>query len=515
MQLKNWKILIPSILLILFLATFALKNQEKPDQKTLPAHNEKQTAKAVSPPSMPENQETLFDGNLKKLNEKWTGDFNAMAARNIIRVLVPYSEPFYFLDGIDQRGLTYEMLKQFEQYLNNKLKRKTIQVRVIIIPTDRDKLIPNLAAGLGDIAAGNLTITPIRQEVVDFSNPGIKDVEEIIVTGPGISAINSVNDLAGKKIYVRKSSSYYESLLQLNARLKKEKKNQVQIKPVDELLEDEDILEMMNAGIIPATVMDSHKARCWIDIFENLIFHENIKLRENGRIAWAIRKNSPELKQIINEFVQSHKKGTLMGNILINRYLKTCKWVSNPMEKDAFKRFEESITFFKKYGKKYDIDWLMIAALAYQESRINQSKRNPSGAMGVMQVLPTTASDPNINISGIDTLEGNIHAGVKYLWFVRSRYFENETMEDLDKLFFTMASYNAGPAKIARLRKEASQMNLDPNVWFDNVEIVAAKRIGRETVQYVSNIYKYYIAYRLIVDAAREKEEIKKRLETG
>jgi membrane-bound lytic murein transglycosylase MltF len=449
------------------------------------------------------------------LNEKWTGDFEAMAKRNVIRALVPYSKTFYFLDGIDQQGLSYEMLKAFETFVNKELKRNILQVRVIIIPTTRDQLIPDLINGLGDIAAGNLTITPERQKLVDFSNPGLSGVEEIIVTAAGIPALSSVEDLSGKTIYVRESSSYYESLTETNARFKKKKISPISIKKLDELLEDEDVLEMMNAGIIPITVIDSHKADCWSGIFKKLTFCRHIKLRENGQIAWAVRKNSPQLKKRINTFGKTHKKGTLMGNILFNRYLGTCKWVSNPIEKDAFSRFEKSISFFKKYSQKYQFDWVMIAALAYQESRINQNRKNPSGAVGVMQILPSTASDPNVNIPEIHTLEGNIHAGIKYLGFIRDRYFADDSMDELNKIFFTLASYNAGPAKVARLRKETVLMNLDPNIWFDNVEIAAAKKIGRETVQYVSNIYKYYIAYRMIIDTGEQKKELKKKYTAG
>ena len=157
----------------------------------------------------------------------------------------------------------------------------------------------------------------------------------------------------------------------------------------------------------------------------------------------------------------------------------------------------------------------MIAALAYQESRIDQKKKNPSGAIGVMQVLPSTASDPNVNIPNIKNMESNIHAGVKYLRFIRDRYFEDQPMDPLNKILFSLASYNAGPAKVARLRKEAVKMRLDPNIWFDNVEIIAARQIGRETVQYVSNIYKYYIAYRMVIDADKQKKALKKQFTTG
>jgi len=445
-----------------------------------------------------------------KLDEKWTGDFDKMVEKHKIRALVPYSKTFYFLDQGHQRGLTYEKLKEFEKYLNDQLGTKTLEFQVVVIPTKRDRLLPDLLAGLGDIAAGNLTITPERQKLVDFSEPGYTGVDEIIVTGPASPPVKTLDDLSDKEIHVRKSSSYYDSLKRLDARLRKEGKKGVKIVPADEYLEDEDLLEMMNAGLIPMVVIDSHKGKFWSQIFKDLNLHQDIKVRTGGQIGWAIRKESPKLRKVVNDFMKTRKKGTLIGNILFKRYLENTKWVRNSLNDKEMQRFNETVKLFQIYANQYNFDWIMIAALAYQESRIDQSMRSPNGAIGVMQVLPTTARDKNVNIPNIHELENNIHAGVKYLRFIRDRYFEKEPMDDQNKMLFSFASYNAGPSKVAKLRKEALQKGLDPNDWFRNVENIAARRIGRETVQYVSNIYKYYIAYKLILDKRDEKEEVKK-----
>jgi len=498
------KILIPVVLLFIITFIFTCSHPKK-TATTLKRLMFFDTWKTLQKKKKPAGRDLTF------LNKKWTGDFDKMAKRSQVRVLVPYSKTFYFFDGIDQRGLTYDQVKSFETYINDKLKRDILEVRVVIIPTRRDRLIPDLIKGLGDIAAGNLTITPDRQKQIDFSNPRQSGVDEILVTCPGAPEISTLDDLSGKTIFVRESSSYFESLKNINSRFEKQGKKQIHIQPANELLEDEDILEMMNACMIPITIIDSHKAECWMEIFEKLTFHFDITVRQGGQIAWAIRKNSPKLKKIINDFGLSHKKGTLMGNMLFNRYFKTCKWINNPMELDAFERFENAAKYFKKYAGQYGFDWRMIAALAYQESRIDQTRKSPSGAVGVMQVLPGTAADPNVNIPDVLDLESNIHAGVKYLRFIRNRYFENQPMGALDKMLFSLASYNAGPAMVARLRKETAKMRLNPNVWFDNVEVAAAQKIGRETVSYVSNIYKYYIAYSLVTDARDEKKELKEK----
>jgi len=447
--------------------------------------------------------------SILKLDQAWSGDFDGMVERHLIRALVPYSKTFYFLDGADQRGLEYELLKEFEKYVNTELKKRHLKVRMLFIPTKRDRLLPNLAKGLGDIAAGNLTITPERLKQVDFSDPYFKGVNEILVTGPAMSQIKTVEDLSGKEIHVRSSSSYYASLQSINAKFKKAGKKPMKLVLADEYLEDEDLLEMMNANLIPMIIIDSHKGEFWKQIFKALTLHPNIKVREGGQIAWAVRKKSPKLKEVINGFMKKHRKGTLMGNVLFKRYLKNTKWVQNALAEEEMERFKDAVQLFKKYAGRYDFDWLVVAALAYQESRIDQSKRSPTGAIGVMQLLPSTAADPNVGIHNIEKMENNIHAGVKYLRFINDRYYEREPMDILNKRAFALASYNAGPAKVAELRKEAREMGLDPNVWFRNVEIVAAKRIGRETVQYVSNIYKYYVAYRLIFDELALKKGVK------
>ncbi len=447
--------------------------------------------------------------SLFRLDQKWTGDFDEMIERHKIRALVPYSKTFYFLDGPVQRGFTYEMLKQFEEYLNKQLKKKILKIKIVVIPTKRDRLLPALVEGLGDIAAGNLTVTPERLKIVDFSAPKLTKVDEIIVSGPSAPPIQTIEDLSGKEIHVRKSSSYFESLKSLNEKFKKAGKKPMNLVLADELLEDEDLLEMMNANLIPLIVIDNHKAAFWAQIFPDLTLHSDIKVRTGGQIAWAIRKNSPKLKKNVDEFMKKHRKGTQIGNILFRRYLQNTKWVRNSLNEEEFQRFKEAVEFFTIFSDQYDFDWLLVAALAYQESRIDQSMRSHAGAIGVMQLLPSTAADPNVNIPNIKELESNIHAGIKYLRFIYSRYFEKIPMSKKNKVLFTFASYNAGPARVARLRREAQQAGLDPNVWFRNVEIIAARRIGRETVQYVSNIYKYYTAYRLIVNKLDLKKEVK------
>jgi membrane-bound lytic murein transglycosylase MltF len=423
----------------------------------------------------------------------------------LIRALVVRSKTGYFFDGAQQRGITYDLLKAFEKKLNEEMETGNLPVYLAFIPVSRDQLIPALLEGRGDVAAANLTITPERQELVGFSIPLFKNVRELVVTGTGVKPMSSINELSGMSVHVRESSSYHSSLLQANVKLQERGMPPINIVLVTEYLEDEDLLEMVNAQLIPAIVVDSHKVHFWEQIFDNIQIHEELALRNGGDIAWALRKNSPEFTQVVNGFVKENRKGSLMGNILFKRYLQNTKHVRNALDSGEMEKFKATAALFQQYADQYDFDWLMLIAQAYQESRLDQDTRSSAGAVGVMQLLPSTAADKSVSIEDITGLENNIHAGAKYMRWLRDHYFNDPDMSREEQTLFTFAAYNAGPGKVIRLRKEATEMGLDPNIWFDNVEVVAAKRIGRETVQYVSNIYKYWVAYKLAFDINKDK----------
>ena len=454
-------------------------------------------------------QADVLEDLVPGVTEKWTGDFDGMTERRMIRVLVVHDKMSFFLDKGQQRGATHDIFIEFEKFLNDWLKAGTLKTKVVFIPVRRDRLLPALLEGKGDIAASNLTVTKERLKLVDYSAPLITGVKEIVITGSSVPKISSLDELAGKEVHVRRSSSYYDSLGRLNMAFEKEGKEPVRVVAASELLEDSDLLEMVNAGLIPTVIVDSHKAEFWQEIFGQIRAYPDIAINTGGEIGWAFRKESPKLEGIVNEFVKANKKGTLMGNILLKRYLKDNKWARNAVDPEEMKKFDETVDLFRKYAGEYGFDFLMTAALAYQESTLDQSKRSHVGAVGIMQLLPTTAADKNVAIPDIENLESNIHAGTKYLRFLRDRYFSDPEMNRLNQALFSFAAYNAGPAKVARLRKEASELGLDPNVWFNNVEIVAASRIGRETVQYVSNIFKYYTAYKIVSEREQAASQAK------
>jgi membrane-bound lytic murein transglycosylase MltF len=443
-------------------------------------------------------------------NQKWTGDFDAMMRRWVMRVLVVPSKTLYFVDRGQQRGIVYDAFKEFEDEVNRRLKKGQRPLHVVFIPVPRDELLTRIANGLGDVAAGGLTVTPERRELVDFTSPTFSGVDEIVVSGPRSPQLSTVDDLAGREVFVRKSSSYYESLVELNRELRRKGKAEAVLRLAPEELEDEDLLEMINAGLVKFIVVDKYKAEFWAQVFTRIRLHPEAAIRKGSDLAWAIRKGSPQLKAKLDAFIKTHRQGTTFGNVLLHRYLKSTEYVKNATAEREMKKFRDVVRFFEKYGNQYGLDPLLLMAQGYQESRLDHSTRSRVGAVGVMQVMPPTGKE--MGVGDIRKLEPNIHAGVKYIRFMEDQYYANEPMDPVNKSLFAFASYNAGPAKIQKARVEAKARGLDPNRWFFNVAPLVRERIGREPVQYVANIYKYYIAYKLISESLQAKEAAKKSL---
>jgi len=430
-----------------------------------------------------------------------------MVKRRNIRALVIMNPIGFFYDKAHPKGLTYEALQQFQKFVNQKLKTRTLKVAVTFIPVRLDQLEAALTEGLGDVIANGIVVTPEREKRVAFSTPIFTNVTQIIVTGSGFGAASTLADLGGKEVYVNPLSTYYDNLQKANETLQKAGKAPIVIKAADKNLTEDDLLQMVNAGLIPATVATKQRSDLWTKVLDHLQAHPDLVIASGQQLAWVMRKNNPQFKQLVDQFVATHGEGTSFGNTVARRYLQNTKWVRNSTSSEEMKKFRTNLALLQKYAGEYDFDYLMIAAQGYQESLLDQSKRNPSGATGIMQVIPKYAAASPINISDVSTAAGNIHAGVKMLRNIEDTYFNDPKIDHLNKTLFVFASYNAGPNRIRRLRNEATDMGLDPNVWFKNVELVAAKDIGQETVTYVGNIWKYYVAYKLAAEQAQIREK--------
>ncbi len=478
------------------------------DQSRFPSIFLKTESKKAVPSSVSDNICRLEAGldqdvlktiatRLSRISDPHTGDLPEMISHRTIRVLTTYSKTHYFIADGQSFGFEYSLMKDYEKYLNRNRNRRQLEIVVEFFPVPAGQLIPSLLAGLGDIIAAGLIVTPERQEKIDFTDPYFSEIREVVVTHRGTPEIISLQDLAGKQFYLRPISSYFESIGNLNARLVGKGLPPVQIVWANPFLKAEDILEMINAGIIDLTLMENRRAKMWSSILSNLVILEHAPVHQNAEMAWGIRKNSPLLKKSLNRFLLKHKPGTLNGNIYLKRYYQNVKWIENPLSPGIRERFSEYSPLFKKYGALYGFDWIFLAALSYQESRLDPGKRSHAGAIGLMQVREETAQDHRIRVSDITINDNNVHAAVKYLALLRDVYFSDKRFSPDARVRFALAAYNAGPKKILECRKLASRMGYNRFKWLGHCEFAALRIIGEETVRFVGNINKYYLAYTL------------------
>ena len=458
---------------------------------------------------VPAFEDGLPEGVRARMFKPFTGDFDEMVKRRMVRFGVTFNRSFYFIDRGVQRGAVYEYGKLFEDELNKKLNTGNARIDVIFVPLPRTMLLQALLDGRIDAVLAQVTITPDKQKLVDFSIPTRKNVSEVVVTGPGAPAIATLDDLSGQEVFVREGGTYHKSLLALNEQFTAKGKPPIKMQFAAGSLEDDDVLEMVNAGIIPITVVDDYLAAFWKKVFSDLTVHDTVTVRTGGNLAVAFRRNSPQLKAALDEFLAKNGIGSAFRNILEKRYLVSTNFVKNATADAERKKLMAVAQYFQKYGGQYQMDYLLMVAQAFQESGLNQEAKSAVGAIGVMQLMPATGKE--MNVGDVRQVEANINAGIKYMRFMIDRYYGKEPMTDLDKALFAFASYNAGPARVRQLRAEAARRGLDPNVWFQNVEYVAAEKIGQETVNYVGNIYKYYVAYRLVLEnKAATKKAVEK-----
>lgn len=455
------------------------------------------------------SDEPLARSLLEFVQTPWVGDLDGMLERRLIRVLIVPSETMYFLEQGRPRGIVAEFQAALQTFINRRFppSSRHLGTSVVVVPTGSDDLLGGLLEGRGDIAAGNLTITAARADRFDVSEPIGGTVDEIAVTGPASPALATLDDLAGKEVLVRPSSSYWEHLQRLNAQFAAAGKVPVDLRAAPEQLQDEDLLEMVNAGLAEIVIVDNYKAELWAQVLPDIRLHPAIAVHRGGRFGWMMRANSPRLRETINAFIRTHKAGTTFGNTVIERYRGSNAFVRRATAPKELAKFDRVVDLFRRYGDRYRLDPLLLLAQGYQESRLDQGARSAAGAVGIMQLLPSTGAA--MRVGDVRELEPNIHAGAKYLRLLIDRYFADAELDDLNKALFAFAAYNAGPTRIRRLRALTAKRRLDPNTWFDNVELVASEKIGAEPVRYVSNIFKSYVGFKLLAEHREARRQAK------
>jgi membrane-bound lytic murein transglycosylase MltF len=513
---RRWTSYISIAVVVLIGNLTGCSSKPQPSQKPEPSATTTAPDPDKSLQSDVDSVDPEFSLNLPTTFGRWTGDWDELSKpqHNILRLLVLYNKTQFFYDKGRPKGIIPDLAEDLERYLNNKLQRTgPKKFKVVFIPLSPGRLEQYLNEGYGDVIASPIMVTPEREKAFDFSMPTITGVNLVVVTGKNAPQIATLDDLSGKEIYVNPAMAAIKQLLQERSqKLKQVGKPEIIIRESDKHLTDEDLLEMANAGVIPATVTFNFRAQLWKEVLPDIIVHSDIPLTDNANVAWAMRKNSPQLKAVMDDFVKTHRQGTVFGNMMVKRYWESKKFIKDATSPEELKKFQAYVQYFQKYAAEYNFDYLMLEAQGYQESMLQQDRVSPRGAVGVMQVLPQYAAAKPINIPDVREVEPNIHAGAKMLAQIAKTYFDDPDMDQMNKTLLTFAAYNAGPNRIVRLRKEAAAQGLDPNKWFGNVELMVGKDVGQETVQYVSNIYKYYVAYKMAFEHQQQRKAAKKGL---
>ena len=446
-----------------------------------------------------------------RLNNLFIGDLPEIRERRLLRVLVSYNRTNFFHSNKGERGIEHDLMVAYEKYLNRGPRKERYKTHVVFLTLPFDQLFDALLSGRGDIIAAGLTITAERQELVDFTKPYIKNIDEILVSGPNAAPVKRFEELSGKSVVVVANSSYVVHLQQINLALGGLGLDLMEIVQADSVLEAEDLLEMVNAGLFDYTIVDSHVAQLYSQAFSNLTLHTDFVIYHNAEIAWAINKNLPKFKSSLNSFIENHARpGRYLGNVVYRKYFENPFWIQHPLNFTALDKTPCLEYYIKKYSDFYDFNWYLIAAQAYKESKFDQSLVSNRGAYGVMQIKPSTAQSKYVQIPNIKTdLESNIHAGIRYLAHLRDQYYDKPEYSEEDQMNFALAAYNAGPGRIRQLQRLAKRENLDPYKWNYNVEVIARRLIGHETVNYVAVIQKTAIALQLATKLEQEKRLLK------
>ena len=434
---------------------------------------------------------------LPELRHPFKADLPELRELGIIRVLTEYSQSYFFISQGQPYGLDYALLEEYQRVLNRHHPKGAPPMEVVFIPVPLERLVPLLEAGYGDMAAAGLTITSERSRHLTFTDPYITGVKEVVVSHKSVTGLTSLDSLAGRQMLVAKGTSYMASLDKLNRDLASRGLKPVEILDAPDVLTDEDILDLVNSGAAPLTVIDSPVAQMWAEVMPNIRVHSDLALRKGGRIAWLVRRDTPKLLESLNHFLKSHSQGTLVGNVLIKRYFQQNQWLKNPNDLQDHHRFSSFAPLFKKYGEKYDFDWLLLAAQAFQESHLDPKRISSAGAVGLMQVMPPAKGNREAEVKRLLEPGYNVSVAVEYLAHIRGHYFNDPGVSLPVRARFSLAAYNAGPTALSRVRRVSQKMGYNPNLWFFNCEYGALRLVGSEPVRYVRNILKYYVSYKL------------------
>lgn len=403
----------------------------------------------------------------------------------------------YYRDRGQSYGIATELVRGLESYLQKRLPaagRAGISVTVITIPSTREQIPTQLVSGQADLAIGDFAKSSPMRSFLAFSLPIVVDNPAIVVTRPGLREPDTLGDLSGLRIKVTEDSRAWRALQQVNRELLSRNQLPVDLRVMDPVLSDEDLLDMTRASLIDHTIVDRDVARFWKAVLPGLRVDDALEIAPPTDEAWLVRPDAPRLLAEVNAFLTTVRGTPQQGYAPLKRRLADLGWARPALQPPYRQRLSPLLPLFERHAGRYDLDPWLLAAIAFQESGLDHQVRSPYGTVGLMQILPSTGR--TLKVGDIRQLEPNVHAAAKYLRQLMDDLGPIEGARDVDRVQLALASYNAGPNRLRRVRDQAEREGLDPNRWKGQVELVMGARHGQHTVGYVNNVTKVWLAYR-------------------
>lgn len=417
-------------------------------------------------------------------------DLAEIRRSGVLRVLVNQSRNSSGEVKGEAIGVESVRLRAFEQYLNRGSKGPAIRLK--LIPKAKDQLLGALQRGEGDLVAPGELLPLGTARQVSRSRAVVMDVRMVLVSRQGSHRYKSYEQLSGRSVALPAGSAAGAALEVINQNLMKAGRAPIVVEWVDPTLAVEDVLEMVQAGVYPATVVEQTIAQRWVKVLPKLRVDAQLTLGNAADMHWFLRKDASMLHASVDRFLQAYT-APVNQDAAFERVYRRLYRVQYPLDRTGRQRLEKVRPTLQLHAQQQEIDWLNLAALAFKESTLNPAARGASGATGLMQVTPATAR--SMGVTDIGKLDNNVLASAKYLANIRRNYFASSRLNERERMAFVLAAYNLGPQRVQSLRAEARRQGLNPDQWFFQVERVAMATMGMGVVSYVNAVNKYFLAY--------------------
>jgi membrane-bound lytic murein transglycosylase F len=437
-------------------------------------------------------------------------DLDSIKARGKLIAVTDFNSTNYFVYRGEPMGFHFELLKSFSDHLGVDLE--------IISENQLEDAFDLLHTGKADLLAFGLTVTASRKKEIQFTEP-IDETRQVLIqrkprnwrtmssSAVENKLLRNQLDLAGKTVYVQKSSSHAERLHALAEEIGEP------ITIIEIPYESEELIQLVENGDIDYAVCDENIALVNATYYPDIDVSTAVSFPQS--LAWGLRKKHSDLLLAeLDQWITTFRR-TQTYAMLYAKYFRNSR--SNSIVKSDYYalitgKISQWDDIIKSCSESIRWDWRLLASLICQESRFNPDVKSRAGAYGLMQIMPKTGKHFGIDITA--SPRNNIMAGAKYINWLHS-IFDPKIPDPDERTRFILAAYNAGPGHILDAMKLAEKNGMDPQKWDDNVAVWLLKKSepqfyndivvkngffkGKESVAFVNGVLNRYEHYKNII----------------